>query len=503
MRRIIATAVLLGAGLGISLVLRTQIQSRLAKVSPVQEGDIEVAWIHTTTNAQTWERFVAGVHEAARQSPDLEVDDSSAFLDQTAAIPEVTIGFKGQAGRIRIRWYKISGEVSTRDWVARLSERYPAPVAFVGGGSSDRAIELCRALRDQQSWKGPKPLLFLTTATADKVDPDDIDVPDEEGKTRLIDIYPKRSFRFCFTNSAMARAVLDFVWQSPTLRPHGPIAPPASLAYLGASHPLNTVSVSPLLSFETPPQAHILWWADDPYSADLARRFRELFLPESGMGLERTIVDRSEISYSVGTFNSVNPRETGSTELILNEGVPSRGRRLLLVIPAATQPARRMIRAFAADSPLIGRTMVAVTGDGVSFNTVYRDGEVAWPTRELSIPFVFFAHQNPVAWDKNDPVPMELRTSTDDVLLFADIVRVLGIHARKPELITDADELLARVRSDNLFDSSGERRAGRGEHVVVLRPLIGEDDRVAKEARFEIHARGIGNRWELIKQLTK
>lgn len=503
MRRIIAAFILLGAGLGIALALRAQFQPRPARVSPVPDGDVEIAWIHTTTNAQTWERFVAGVHEAARQVAEMEVDDSAAFLDQTAAIPEVTISFKGQPSRTRIRWYKISGEVSTRDWVAKLAERSPPPVAFVGGGSSDRAIELSRAMRDQSTWLGPKPLLFLTTATADKVDTDEADVTDEEGKTRLIDIYPKRSFRFCFTNSAMARAVLDFVWQSPSLRPHGPVAPPAALAFVGVLSPFNSVGIAPLLFHETPPQAHILWWADDPYSADLARRFRELFLPESGMGLERTIVDRSEISYSVGTFNSVNPRETGSTEVILNEGTPSRGRRLLLVLPAATQPARRMIRAFAADSPLIGRSMVAVTGDGVSFNTVYRDGEVAWPTRELSIPLVFFAHQNPVAWNKDDPVPMTARTSTDDVLLFADIVRILANHLRKPEPITDADELLTRLRSDKFFDASGERQTGQGEHVIVLRPLIGNDDRVAKEARFEIHARGVGNRWELIKMLTK
>src|SRR5262249_61671561 len=72
--------------------------------------------------------------------------------------------------------------------------------------------------------------------------------------------------------------------------------------------------------------------------------------------------------------------------------------RSLLVLPAVTQPARRILRAFAADTPLIGQRLVAVTGDGVSFNTVFRDGDVVWPVRELSIPLVFFAHQNPVAW---------------------------------------------------------------------------------------------------------
>ena len=502
MRRTLPFLVLILVGGAASLALRSQFLPKAARVSHVPAGDVEIAWIHTTTNAQTWERFVAGVHEAARQVRDMDVDDSAAFLDQTAAVPEVTVGFRNQENRIRIRWYKLSGEVGTREWVSRLADREPPPVAFVGGATSDRAIELAKALRDQETWKGPKPLLCLTTATADWAD---ADLPrDASGdQVRLLDLYPGRSFRFCFTNSAMARAVLDFVWQTPGLRPHGPAAPPAVLSMLGAGNPWNGVAVVPLLSRELPPQAHILSWMDDPYSADLALRFRELFRPDSGMGLECTSVGVTEIRYSVGTIGSVNEREKGGTGLILDEGTPPRGRKQLLVLPAVTQPARRMIRAFAADSPLIGRSMVAVTGDGVSFNTVYRDGEVAWPTRDLSIPLVFFAHQNPVAWADDDPTPIATRTSTDDVLLFADIVRLLGQHLRKPAPTADADELLARLRADPFFGPDGERPTGRGEFVVVLRPIIGDDDRVAKEAHFEVHTRGAGRRWTRIKHLTK
>ncbi len=503
MRRLVSFLLLVLIGGGISLALRSQFQPKAARVSAVPDGDVEIAWIHTTTSAQTWERFVAGVHEAARQTPDMDVDDSAAFLDQTAAVPEVTVGFRGRPNRIRIRWYKLSGEVGTREWVSRLAERDPPPVAFVGGGSSDRAIELAKALRDQETWKGPKPLLCLTTATADWADADLPHDPAAGDQVRLIDLYPGRSFRFCFTNSAMARAVLDFVWQTPGLRPHGPVAPPAALGLLGAVNGWNGVSVAPLLFHEMPPQAHILSWMDDPYSADLALRFRELFRPDSGMGLECTSVGVTEIRYSVGTFNSVNEREKGGTGLILDEATPPRGRKMLLVLPAVTQPARRMIRAFAADSPLIGRSMVAVTGDGVSFNTVYRDGEVAWPTRELSVPLVFFAHQNPVAWADDDPTPLATRTSTDDVLLFADIVRQLGQHLRHPAPTTSADDLLQRIHNDPFFGPDGERRTGRGEYVIVMRPVIGDDDRVAKEAHFEVYTRAGGRRWERIKHLTK
>ena len=114
---------------------------------------------------------------------------------------------------------------------------------------------------------------------------------------------------------------------------------------------------------------------------------------------------------------------------------------------AATQPSRRIIRALAADSPLIGQHLVAVTGDGVSFNTMYRDGDVAWPIRELSIPLVFFAHENPVAWTAGegptDSTSTKPPNATDDVLLFADIIRVIAQGIFLGERVADADELAA------------------------------------------------------------
>ena len=82
-------------------------------------------------------------------------------------------------------------------------------------------------------------------------------------------------------------------------------------------------------------------------------------------------------------------------------------------------------------------------------------------------------------------------------------MRILSGRIRRPALTEDADELLRRMREETFFDASGERRAGQGEYVVVLRPQITDDDRVDREARFEVHARGAENRWKLIKLLTK
>src|SRR5436189_3369414 len=89
--------------------------------STVPEGDQEVAWIHAATSGPSWERFVAGVHRARREWPELQVDDSRAFLDQTTAIPEVVLGVSGSSGRLRIRWYKLTSETPSAQWVRRLA----------------------------------------------------------------------------------------------------------------------------------------------------------------------------------------------------------------------------------------------------------------------------------------------------------------------------------------------------------------------------------------------
>ncbi|MBN9022761.1 MAG: hypothetical protein J0H08_11850, partial [Rhizobiales bacterium] len=126
----------------------------------------------------------------------------------------------GFAGRLRIRWYKIGAEASIAAWVEALARRRSAPLAVIGGSTSDRARELAVALNRQVNWRGERPLLLVTTATVDSV-------PDEAGGPArdLADVYPRHTFRFCFSNSQMVRAVTDFVLQEPTLHP-GPAGQP-------------------------------------------------------------------------------------------------------------------------------------------------------------------------------------------------------------------------------------------------------------------------------------
>src|SRR5213595_3471686 len=90
---------------------------------PVPAGDREVAWIHAATSGASWERFVAGVHRCRHDWPRLWVDDSRAFLDQTTAVPEVVVGVEGTAGRLHIRWYKLTSGAESADWVRRLAGR--------------------------------------------------------------------------------------------------------------------------------------------------------------------------------------------------------------------------------------------------------------------------------------------------------------------------------------------------------------------------------------------
>src|SRR5439155_12627543 len=86
---------------------------------------------------------------------------------------------------------------------------------------------------------GAAPLLLITTATADEVTP-----PDNPGAVIALNaLHAGRTFRFCFTNGQMAGAVSDFLWGQEDLRPD--------------ADPVYTVA-----------------WQDDPYSVDLAERFR-------------------------------------------------------------------------------------------------------------------------------------------------------------------------------------------------------------------------------------
>jgi hypothetical protein len=153
-------------------------------------------------------------------------------------------------------------------------------------------------------------------------------------------------------------------------------------------------------------------------------------------------------------------------------------------------PARRVLRSLVGAVPLAGRRVVAVSGDAISINNVYRDADILWNVRAVPVPLAFFTHQNPVAWDEPSPAvataglsfPLLPPNGTDDVLLHAELVRRVAEAAfchdegTPPQLLADADALAERLRElkPAFFAPSGDRLGGRGEYVLCLRPQIQE-----------------------------
>src|SRR5262245_31780251 len=202
-------------------------------------------------------------------------------------------------------------------------------------------------------------------------------------------------------------------------------------------------------------------WKDDPYSLDLAEQFRETFA-EQGMrpGRPRLSVQSIFIPFSTGRFARPNPYEAQVVDHIL-ANLPRRGERTILVVPTVTAPARRLLGALAQGTPGSSRRLVAVTGDGIPVNALFRDGEFAWPVRSIPIPLVLFTHPDPFDWDeageqappgyelRPPPKPGDVKTSTEDIQLFTLITTVLTRGAF-PEgsnrIVEGPDALLSRFR---------------------------------------------------------
>lgn len=490
-----------------------------ARPLAVPDGDHEIAWLHIPTSGDTWENFVWGLKRAEIAAPGapagVYVDDSAAFPTSTTAVPELVLTRAGFAGRVRVRWYKVTNDAPVAAWVAALAARARPPLALVGGWSSDRARELADAL-NATPWPGERPALLLATATADTVYPDETNYAIDYQPPKLIELYD-RSFRFCFTNRQMAEAVTDFALSDPGLRP-GPVVLPGLRAVPGgAGGPWgllpwlaelrDPVPGVPRFAHERaePPgvPAFALAWKDDPYSLDLSQRFRDV-LSELGErpGRPRLAVESNLIPFSTGRFARPNPYEAQVVDHILAH-LPRRGERTLIVVPTVPAPARRVLGALAHDRNA-ARRLVAVTGDGISINTLFRDGEFAWPVRALPIPLVLFTHADPFGWDgPGDPVPPKgyeltpprpgaVKSTVEDVHLFTTMARavVRGAFPDNGAAAAGADRFVAHLRGQGFFDATGNRLRGFGEHVVVVRPTPRPADApAAADATIEVWTR--------------
>ena len=410
--------------------------------------------------------------------------------------------------------------------------RKPAPLAVVGGNTSDAALDLAGYLRKATAAlpEAERPLLLLTSATADLVPGQseyasgaDPNAPQPE----LGDLYNGRTFRFCFTNRQMAAAVTQFVWQRDDLRPD--------------SDPV-----------------HVVRWNDDTYSRDLWHGFLSALqnlaaseavadwvwatggiangglsgLTSGGFPVRRAGLEGSGfrmvqpptpqlIDSSVGTFLTPNRFEEQAARNLLDLAMAQPQRRPLLVVTGQANPSRRFLRALARMAPDYARRFVVVTGGAVSFNTIYRDRQVAWPVQDLPFPLVFFCHNDPVDPDagfrfrRENADPDEVGTSTtgtDEVLLNGDIVESLAqsfcregtfaptrvaspICCSRSDCSTAGSASTRRVKTagrrlflESNYRGRGNRHTGTGEHVVCLLPRI-EGGRVLPQATIEVWTR--------------
>ena len=409
---------------------------------------------------------------------------AAAFPLQTTAVPEVSIRWRKSGKRLIFRWYKLSSSSKTRDWVEALAHRSPPPLAVIGGGNSYSGLELARQMKRicLELPEASRPLLLLTTATADHDPTADVGYA-ETTKGEVNDIYPDRTFRFCFTNRQMAFITTRFLWFRDDLRPEaGPVFQVA--------------------------------WDDDSYSPDLLMGYQDVrrilegqaqerdWLVELAGGLGSTTlplsggnlwgqhlplqVSQQDIFSSVGTYHAPNQFESTAVHFLLDE---------LISWPKQRRTADRG-RPVSADAPLppgagaggagAPEQLVVVAGDTIAFNNIYRDRLAAWRTQDLPFPLVFFCHRNPIdAAAGFDPAHGQV-TGTEDVLLFRDLIEtVVAAFTRVDSSVPDTTELAENLHAIRLtderfgfdpngvelFSKNGKRNGGTGEHVVYLRPL--------------------------------
>jgi hypothetical protein len=496
---------------------------------PLRPGDVELAWIYPATSTTQWERFVTAVHRAGarlqKTFPGVKAYDVAASATAgSTGVPQVALEWPA-GGRLVFRWYKLTSSWSAESWVRELLARKPYPLALIGGNNSNAAralaIQLERATAGLE--ESQRPLLLLTTATAVHVPPDQgapagrRPLPGEEGKgIELTELYPGRTYRFCFTNRQMATAVTRFVWNQPDLRPD------ADPAYL-------------------------VQWKDDSYSRDLLDGYTQVLerraldvliqqwgfasgcislgLPPAALAGWYTSGYRHDgnltygIESSVGGFDSPNPYEARDIDYVAKDVQGREPVRRLLVVTGQAQPSRRFLFGLARSAPDLVRRLVVATGDAISFNTIYRDRMVTWPIQDLPFPLVLFCHRNPIDGDAEfrppgpGKPPSVVRASaasgTEDLLLYGDVVEALalawagrngpplnaaGLAAGLDALHLEGDHLGMEVRGRPLFSArhKGLRNSSTGEHVVILRPQF-KGERVEPKATIEVWARWPGD----------
>jgi hypothetical protein len=467
---------------------------------PVPKGDHEVVWLSYASNFATWERFIKGMDTAAQRlakdpkAPKVDVDVNRAFPEESTAVPEVVLSVEGVSGKLHVRWCRLTANWKSINWIDVLLARDPPPLAIIGGSFSDAAIRQAAELQEKGTKLGKNaPIYFVAQATKTRLTRDVAPSPEAIP-------YQNRTFRCCFSNARLTESICDFIWRSEGLRP-------------------------------TCKEYYVPYWEDDRYSEDLRDQFNVIL---HSPPYERDVTPDlflPSILTSIGTFDWPNREESETARKLLEHlrAQPSDSRPLL-VLSGQLQPSRRFLRALSRLDPNVLPRFIAASGDVVSFNTIYRDRNVAWSIQDFPCDLVLFAHREPVSEDAGFRTISKLpgpgmgvgpaSTATDDVLLYADMIEaiLLATYREKEGLVASAGEMqeaLRGVRWDaslgqvtlegnkpRLFDDSGNREPGTGECIVWLHPVRSEG-MLLPEAALRVYSRagqGTSGEWKLIWQ---
>jgi hypothetical protein len=524
-----------------------------SQVKALDDGDQEIALIEPATSTDDWGRLVTALKLLEMDWPKinpalpvLKIALDDAFPPLTAEVPEVVFSFAGAPKqKLRLRWYKISGEHDAASWVHKLQARARAPLAIVGGGTSDRAVRLARKLQDAYPDPAqPSPVLLITTATAEKT---------RKGFS-LIDVYRKRAFRFSFTNQKMVESLLTFVqhrqypdqdegWAH-SLWVHKPADPQRLVNAVGSMtgagefwHSWAVMRGFPQLQ---PYAMHAVTWEDERYSQDMNALFEGEFKKRFPMG---EFVVEGTIPYSAGGFSHPTQKEQVVVDFFLARPTPVTPHSFL-VLPTQTVRMRRFLNHLYRRSPLGARNLVILNGDAISFHSVYRDRELIWNILDLPYSLVFFSHRNPIdhaagfAWEKEvragaaDASARRTTTGTHDILLYRDVFEAL-LYAACDQGKLRGDPLQVRerlqatcwyqpppdklrqdsarvrnplvhtidARTPRLFDTDGNRQRHTGEHIVWVKPSFTEDrvNLISQISVWAMQPDKNGGAWQLVE----
>lgn len=461
----------------------------------VDEDELEVVWLNSATSADAWRRFVQAVEDVF---PGTKADKRT-FPDETTSTPELRVNIPGSSQRLVFRWYKLTGQWKADSWIRALLQRDPPPVAIIGGSNSDQAKTIAQELQEnvRNLPRAKHPLFLITTATAEK-----FTSAEGSSSTYLMDVYKGRTFRFSFTNEQMCSALLDFIWTQKELSPN--CFPYYQVLWKDDVYSQDLVDeFVPQIRKRQPPlqQMAIAGIVGSPtFGALSAPGWLWLEAQKNVLPLGSTGV----IHWSVGSFDHPNRIEVDAALYLLSElDRHPWQKKPLLVLPGQTKSARRFLRALERLSPMQTRNFVVVTGDAISFNSIYRDNDVSWPIQDLPCSLVSFAHHNPIDPKAGFATEGEASNGTNDLLLSRNVVRALkevcenkgGARLQAGDLLTGFRNLRLGANGPELkeegsafFTPEGNRHSDTGEHVIWLEPRFA-GQRVLPEATLSVWTR--------------